>query len=223
VESNLTLGQVYSKIVSSSAFQTLAAGRTWVTLDWGIAQMGPAPPPIVVVGHFLFISGGIPDPYGFAQMEYYVASGEVAGGFVPDQTTLCPGTGFDYGARLSSGTFAFGQPVAINFTLTNLSTANMTITASTSCLGNFTVLQGFFGPVVYDSANHPVCTGPPLKVVLNPGQSYAQTVEWNQTDDNGAQVPPGNYMIFATEVGYLGQIFPVPVEQGLTIGNQTAG
>jgi hypothetical protein len=187
VESNLTLSQVYSRIVNSSAFQTLAAGRTWVTIDWGIAQMGPAPPATVVVGQFLFISGGIPDPYGFAQMEYYVASGEVAGGFVPDQTTLCPGTGFDYGIRLSSGTSAFGQPVAINFTLTNLSKANMTITSSTSCLGNFTVLQGFFGPVVYDSANHSVCTGPPLKVVLSPGQSYAQTVEWNQKDDDGAK------------------------------------
>jgi hypothetical protein len=113
--------------------------------------------------------------------------------------------------------------VEINFTLTNLSTANMTITASTSCLGNFTVLQGFYGPVVYDSAKHPVCAGPPVKVALSPGQSYAQTVEWNQKDDNGAQVPPGNYFIFATEVGYLGQIFPVPVIEGLTIGNQTAG
>ena len=222
---NLTLSQVYSRIVNSSAFQTLAAGRSWVTLDWGTGSItGSQGGGTFVDAHFLFISEGIPDPYGFAQMEYYVASGEVAGGLVPDQTTLCAGkTGFDYGVRLSSGTSALGQPVAINFTLRNLSTANMTITASTSCLGNFTVLQGYFGPVVYDSAKHPVCAGPPLKVVLSPGQSYAQTVEWNQKDDNGAQVPPGNYMIFATEVGYLGQIFPVPVVEGLTIGNQTAG
>lgn len=218
---NLTLSQVYSKIVASPTFQTLAAGRSWVTLEWGSFQLTNGTGSYsVVVAHFLFLTGGIPEPYGFAQMEYFVGSGEVAGGIVPDQTTLCPsGPSFGYGARLLAGTSALGQPVEIKFTLTNLSTANMTITSSTSCLGNFTVLQGFFGPVVYDSAKHPVCRGSPLKVVLSPGKSYAQTVEWNQTDDNGAQVPPGEYQIAAVEVGYLGQIFPVPVIEGLTISN----
>lgn len=218
---NLTLTQVYSKIVNSSVFQTLAAGRSWVTLDWGTGSESGGR---FVDGHFLFLTGGVPEPYGFAQMEYFVGSGKVAGGLVADQTTLCPrGPYFDYGARLVASTWAFGQPVKIRFTITNPSTTNMTITSSTSCLGNFTVLQGFFGPVVYDSAKHPVCTGPPLKLVLSPGQSYAQTVEWDQTDDSGAQVPPGVYQVAAVEVGYLGQVFPVPVIEGLTISNQTAG
>lgn len=221
---NLNLTQVYSTIVSSSAFQKLAAGRSWVTLDWSIAQMGPAPPPTVVVGQFLFVSGGVPVPYGFVQMEYYVASGAVAGGFIQDQSTCVQGSpGFSYGIRLSPGTYAPGQPVGINFTFTNLTNTTMTITGRNSCLGNFTVLQGFYGPVVYDSAEHPLCTGPPLKVVLSAGKTTSQTVEWNQTDNAGAQVPPGDYFVFGTETGYLGQIFPVPVIEGLTIDKQTAG
>jgi hypothetical protein len=83
IESNLTLSQVYSKIVNSSVFQTLADGRTWVTLDWGTgSETGSGSGGTFVNGDFLFISGGIPDPDGFAQMEYFVGSGEVAGGLV---------------------------------------------------------------------------------------------------------------------------------------------
>jgi hypothetical protein len=229
----LNLSQVYSRIVSSSAFQRLAAGSSWVTLDWEMGQEGPAPLQTFVSADFLFISGGIPDPDGYAQMTYFVGSGNVTGFAGPPQASCTQGIGFRYGARLSAITYAAGQPIGINFTFTNLTNASMTITASTSCLGNFTVLQGgplgtsgspTYGAVVYDSAKHTGCTGPPLKVVLSPMQSYAQTVEWNQNDDNGAQVPPGDYWITGMEAGYLGQIFPVSVIEGpLMIGNQTQG
>lgn len=228
---NLNLSQVYSKIVSSSVFQGLAAGMTWVTLDWGIGQEFPGG--AFVDAHFLFISGGIPDPDGYAQVSYFVGSGKVTGYAGPSQSSCVGSIGFNYGARISAVAYAVGQPVGINFTFRNLTNASMTITASTSCLGNFTVLQGgplgtsgspTYGAVVYDSAKHPGCTGPPLKVVLSPMQSYVQTVEWNQADDNGAQVPPGDYWITGMEAGYLGQIFPVSVIEGpLMIGNQTQG
>jgi hypothetical protein len=233
---NLTLSQVYSRIVSSSAFQGLAAGRSWVTLDWGSRQEGPLPSGFMqtfVSADFLFVSGGIPDPDGYAQMSYLVGSGNVTGFAGPAQSTCTGGVSFYYGARLSTITYAVGQPVGINFTFTNLTDASMTITASTSCLANFTILHGGplgtsglppYGAEVYDSAEHPGCAGPPLKVVLNPSQTYAQTVEWYQTDDNGAQVPPGYYWITGMEAGYLGQAFPVSVIEGpLMIGNQTQG
>lgn len=230
---NINLSQAYSKIVSSPAFQALAAGSSWVTLDWSTGQQGPlGAMQTFLAAQFLFISGGIPDPDGYAQMTYFVASGQVTGFAGWPQVSCVQDIGFRYGARLSTVTPAVGQPVGINFTFTNLTNASMTITASTPCLANFTVLQGGFGTggsptygaAVYDSAKHPDCTGPPLKVVLNPGQSYAQTVEWNQTDDGGAQVPPGDYWITGMEAGYLGQIFPVSVLEGpLTIGSQTQG
>jgi hypothetical protein len=231
---DLNLSQVYSRIVSSSAFQGLAAGRSWVTLDWGTGQEGPeGAMQTFVDAHFLFVSGGIPDADGYAQMTYFVASGNVTGFAGAPQASCTGGVGFRYGARVSAVAYATGQPVGINFTFTNLTDASMTITASTSCLGNFTVFQGgplgtsgppTYGAVVYDSAEHPGCTGPPLKVVLSPMQTYAQTVEWKQTDDNGAQVPPGDYWITGMEAGYLGQIFPVSVIEGpLMIGNQTQG
>jgi len=233
---NLNLSQVYSKIVSSSAFQSLAAGRSWVTLDWGLGQEGPGGAmQTFVSADFLFVSGGIPDPDGYAQMTYFVASGNVTGFVGVPQVSCTQGIGFRYGAMLSISTVTYtvGQPIGINFTFTNLTDASMTITARTSCLANFTVLQagapgtrGFptYGAVVYDSAKHPDCTGPPLKVVLSPSQTYAQTVEWNQTDDNGAQVPPADYWITGMEAGYLGQVFPVSLLEGpLMIGNQTQG
>lgn len=230
---NFNLSQVYSKIVGSSAFQRLAAGRAWVTLDWGSGQEGPiAAMQTFVVAHFLFVSGGIPDPDGYAQVQYFVESGNVTGFAGAPQDSCTQGIGFRYGARLSTITYAVGQPVGINFTFTNLTNANMTITANTPCLANFTVLQGglgtggspTYGAVVYDSATHAGCTGPPLKVVLSPGQSYGQAVEWDQKDDNGAQVPAGDYWITGMEAGYLGQIFPVSVVEGpLIIGNQTQG
>lgn len=233
---NLTLSQVYSRIVNSSTFQRLAAGRSWVTLDWGTgAETGSQSGGTFVDAHFLFMTGGIPDPDGYAQMQYFVASGNVTGFAGAPQASCVGGAGsIRYGAQLSTITYAVGRPVEINFTFTNRTNANMTITANTSCLANFTILQGgplgstsgfpTYGPEVYDSAKHPGCTGPPLKVVLNPGQSCSQIVEWNQTDDKGAQVPPGDYWITGMEAGYLGQTFPVSVIEGpLMIGNQTQG
>ena len=181
---NINLSQVYSKIVGSSAFQTLAAGRTWVTLDWGIGQQGSIDAlQTFVAGDFLFVSGGVPDADGYAQIDYFVEGGNVtvvsAGPFL---STCVQDIAFRNGANLlGNGTYAVGQPVGINFTFRNLTNASMTITASTPCLANFTVIQGGItngpnspqwpsGPVVYDSAKHAGCTGPPLKVVLNPGQ-----------------------------------------------------
>ena len=212
---NINLSQVYSKIVDSSAFQTLAAGRTWVTLDWGIGQQGNIDDvQTVVAGDFLFISGGVPDADGYAQIDYFVDGGNVTVASAgPFMSTCVQDTAFRNGANLlGNGTYAVGQPVGINFTFRNLTNASMTIAASTPCLANFTVIQGGItngqngpqwpsGPVVYDSAEHAGCTGPPLKVVLNPSQTYAQTVEWDQTYDNGTQVPPGEYQIIGIEAG----------------------
>ena len=239
VAANLTLGQVYSKIVSSSAFQALAAGRDWVTLDWGTGQQGlPGAMQTFVTADFLFVSGGVPDPDGYAQMTYFVGSGNVTGSVGWPQDSCVGRAGFRYGARLSAPTvtYAVGQPLGINFTFTNLTSASMTITARTSCLGNFTVIQGgieaqsngqrapTYGPAVYHSAKHPGCAGPPLKVVLGPRQSYSQTLHWDQTNDNGSQVAPGDYWITGMETGYLGQTFPVSVVEGpIIVGNQTQG
>jgi hypothetical protein len=226
---NLTLTQVYSGIVNSSAFQKLAAGRSWVTLDWGSGSEGPiGAMQTVLVADFLFISGGIPDPDGYAQMTYFFGSANVTGFVGWPQVSCTQGGGlFKYGVSyMPTVNFTVGQPIAINFTFTNGSGANMTIAARTSCLANFTIIQGGFersanggmnpvyGAAVYDSAKHPGCAGPPLDVVLSPGKTYAQTFEWDQTYDNGTQVPPGDYWITGMEAGYSGQTFPVAVVEG---------
>ena len=58
---NLNLSQVYSRIVSSSAFQRLAAGSSWVTLDWGMGQRAALGVlcRLLCAADFLFISQGV--------------------------------------------------------------------------------------------------------------------------------------------------------------------
>ena len=225
----VNLSQIYPKIVNSSVFQTLGAGRTWITTQWGIFQGTYGD---VVQGQFMFIAGGMPDPEAYASINYDVGSGNITA--ITGLLVSCTQGGV-YGnyAHLVGGnqdTYAVGQRVGINFTVGDSYLANMTITASTSCLGNFIVVQGgpgtngfpTNGPVVYNSTKHPGCSGPPLKEVLNPGQTYSQTAEWNQTDDAGVQVQAGEYQIIALEAGYLGQLFPVDLGY-VIIGNQTTG
>jgi hypothetical protein len=210
---NSTLSQIYSKIVDSSAFRAFANGSSWVTVYWSSFQESNRTGFYdVVAGDFVFVSGGSPD--GSAQFDYFLEGGQVTFGYGPLQSTCVNTINASYSASLigsngsalpgwTGGSFPIGQPVKLNFTVEDETIANMTVTSHTSCLGNFMI---FFGSgrnatTIYDSTRHPGCSGAPLSVVLNPDEKYTQTVEWNQTDDAGAQVPPGNYWMTASMVG----------------------
>jgi len=225
---NFNMTQVYYQIVNSSVFNTLAAGRTWVTMQWAGFQLSNRTGSYTVVAaDFIFVSGG--GPVGFAQMDYFVGSGEVTVGYNGPLMSECPlatATTYSYKTNLVGAithaplNYSAGQPVEINFTVYDGTVANFSVTANTACLGNFTVLQGFGtnGTAVYDSAKHPGCSEPPLDIVLNPNESYMQTVEWDQTNDSGVQVPPGDYQIMATMAG---QPWPMFVGE-VIIGNASA-
>jgi len=205
---NVTLGQVYAAIVNSASFENVSMGLGWVTTYWGTQQdSGPGYSYSYVIGQFLFVSAGHPE--GFIQADYNLETKAVS-----VQTTgfgsSCVGgpIASSSGAQLdqpSPAYYAIGQPVKMTFYVVDDAVANMSVRSSTSCLGNFTILQGTgatgtTGPEVYDSTTHPGCSGAPLNLVLNRGESYNQTMTWNQTDDSGAQVPPGTYEVMETDV-----------------------
>jgi hypothetical protein len=191
---NFSLTQVYSKIVNSASFKNVSSGRSWVTTSWTI-QMGSAPPS--VVGQFVLLSANHPD--GYVQANYDLQTGGVTVIYQTGLISSCPAEiSSSSGATLtepSPAYYAVGAPVGITFYVVDDTVSNMSVWSPSSCLGNFTILQGIGmgGPIVYDSTKHPECGGTPLNVTLNPGQSYNQTRVWNQTNDAGAQVPPGAY------------------------------
>jgi hypothetical protein len=85
----VNLTEVYSDIVNSSVFQALAAGKTWVTVQWDYTLEGNiADLQSVVSGDFVFLSGGSPN--GSAQIDYYLQGGQVKFGYGPLQST-CAG------------------------------------------------------------------------------------------------------------------------------------
>jgi hypothetical protein len=203
---NFSLRQVYSTIVNSPSFENISSDLGWVTRFWGLQQeSGPTWTYEYVVGEFVLLSGNKPD--GFVQANYNLQTGEVTIDYESGLISSCP-------AKVSSSLNFFldkpspayyvtGEPVKITYSAVDDVVANMLVSSATSCLGNFTILQGFgtTGPVVYDSTEHEGCSGAPLSVTLGQGQSYNQTRVWNQTDDAGNQVPPGAYEVMGTFAG----------------------
>ena len=202
---NFSLSQVYSKIVNSASFKNVSGGLGWVTTYWSVGGSGPSGSSENVVGEFVLLNGSLPD--GYVQANYNLETGAVTVDYQTGLVSSCPALiSSSSGAKLDAGNpayYAVGEPVRITFFVVDDRETNMSVASATSCLGNFTILQGMgtSGPVVYDSSKHPGCGGSPLSVTLNPGQSHNQTVTWNQTNDSGVQVPPGVYEAMETDVG----------------------
>jgi hypothetical protein len=100
---NINLSETYSRIVNSSAFQALAAGRTWVTIAWAIVQAtGPGPDAgNSVAGTFVFVSGGHPD--GSAEVDYILETGNVVVTYTGPLVSSCPPTVNESSSAASSG------------------------------------------------------------------------------------------------------------------------
>ena len=212
---NFSLSQVYSDIVSSASFENVSIGLGWVTTDWGIQQdSGPGGSYEYAVGQFVLLNASEPD--GFVQANYNLETGAVAIDYQRGLMSSCPAMiSSSSGATLtepSPAYYAVGAPVSITFYVVDDSVTDMPVSSSSSCLGSFTILQGIgtSGPAVYNSTEHGGCSGPPVNVQLNPGQSYNQTVTWNQTDDAGSQVPSGAYEVMGSVAGG-GQNFSSPI------------
>jgi len=220
---NFSLSQLYLKIVTSAGFQNLSKGQGWVTISWGSYEAGgPDGYYQYVEGQFLLVSGG--QPGGVIQASYNISTGEISYFYEPGLTSSCPAIGVSSeGASLAKGSpsyYQVGEPIEIDYSVSDYREANMNVTSTNSCLGGFVILEGFgtTGPLVYNSSMHSGCEGEPLNLTLQPGQSYNQTRFWNQTTDSGAQVQPGEYEVMGVIGGsaqpagvvYIGeQVVPV--------------
>lgn len=221
---NISLDQLYSRIINSSSFQNIASSRGWVTTFWGTQESGgPGYFNTYVVTQFILTSDGKPD--GYLTTYYDVSNGTVTSNYQTSLMSSCPsGESESSSSEVSLGKsspafFAIGEPVNITFSEIDYLISNMTVSSESSCIGAFEVLLGgTSGPLVYNSTEHPFCTSIPLYLVLHPGQSYNQSFVWNQAYDNGTHVPYGEYEIMETTsqhsyypvgVVYLG--IPVPI------------
>lgn len=197
---NFSLSDIYSTILSSASFRAASTGHGWVTIYWGTQQItGPNESTTYVVAQFVLLNGN--QSAGRIQVEYDLASHAVTVEGAPGFSSCPPGppasaTSMD----LSNGKpsyYAAGEPIKIIFSIINYRIPSIKVVSRDSCIGNFTILQGFgtTGPVVYNSTLHGGCTGAPINIALGPGQSYNQTLQWNQIYDNGMPVPPGTYEV----------------------------
>ncbi len=223
-----SLDQVYSSIVASPSFKQAAAGRGWVTAQWDLFQVsGPNGTSHEVEGLFVLTSAG--GPAGFVRAYYDLETGAVTADYESGLFSSCPARAeSSYGGSLDRPSPAYyptGMPITITFSVTDYTVANLSVSSSTSCISGLVVRAGDTeGAVIYNSTRHPGCSGPPLHLVLNPGQNYTQTLSWDQTDDLGNQVPYGAYeimgnspqnssMSFNDPIGRVYFGTPVPISQ----------
>ncbi len=99
-----------------------------------------------------------------------------------------------------------GQTVGITVTVTNLSTAAVTLHFPTSCEAFFRV-ETPSGSILYDLKAHVDCFFAFTELTLQPGQSELYSFAWSPLDDAGHPVPvPGDYVVR----GYLDATESVP-------------
>jgi hypothetical protein len=73
---NLSLNQLYSKIVSSPSFKMTSFGRGWVTTAWGLVESsGPNFSYEYVTAQFVLVFLG--HPTGYVQANYNLQTGTV--------------------------------------------------------------------------------------------------------------------------------------------------
>jgi hypothetical protein len=99
-----------------------------------------------------------------------------------------PGPGertYTFSLRLDRNSINPGEPAAVNITIKNLVNRPLTIRPFPP------------GVRVVDSCRSVVRTIPfgPGDHVIPPGETFAYTLEWDMTDDQGASLPPGRYRV----------------------------
>lgn len=103
----------------------------------------------------------------------------------PDQFHMTMSTGQDV--------FFPANRVMIPITL-GYNGSDITSITTPSCAFTLTVFSNA-GDEVYNSRKHDICALSDNRVILPPTGSIRMVFFWNKTDDNGNQVPPGNYTV----------------------------
>lgn len=86
---NLTLEQLYSRIMNSQSFQSDTSGKGWVTTYWGSQLIsGPDYSNSYIVTTFVLLSHGRPD--GYLTTYYKIATASVTTNYQSSQIANCP-------------------------------------------------------------------------------------------------------------------------------------
>lgn len=100
-------------------------------------------------------------------------------------------------------TFEAGTPIVLKLTVYNRSDAVQTLSFGDSQQYNFAAVNAGTGSIVwYWSWNHFFLTMV-TNLVFQPHETQSFTVNWDQTDNSGVQLPIGQYEIFGGMTGHL--------------------
>jgi len=86
-----------------------------------------------------------------------------------------------------------GEQVEFSIVATNWSSQPITLDIASICGASFTV-ESRSGTVLYDDLPHLTC-GPSQPVTLQPGEYLFRSRLWNQVDEAGHRLPPGEYVL----------------------------
>ena len=86
---NLTLEQLYSRIMNSQSFQSDTSGKGWVTTYWGSQLISvPGYSDSYIATTFILLSHGMPD--GYLTTYYNIATASVTTNYQSSQIANCP-------------------------------------------------------------------------------------------------------------------------------------
>jgi hypothetical protein len=103
------------------------------------------------------------------------------------------------GSLGSASTFSTGTPITLQMQVTNISDQDQTLTEEFNCGGlPFTVVDVSGKSVYINPDPRLACPTMLSPYHFAPGQTQTLSAVWNQTTNNGAQVPAGRYSVTAT-------------------------
>lgn len=93
--------------------------------------------------------------------------------------------------ELSTEMLQAGQPLGMTLLVTNRSDRSVEITFPTACQENFLVRQGTLTVWELDAGR--LCAQVVTELTLGPGETVTFQTTWDQVDNDGDRVPPGEY------------------------------
>jgi hypothetical protein len=123
---------------------------------------------------------------------------------VPAQLGIVPGG--DMGAfvvhvETDSDNYSLGKPVAVRISGTNRGSTPLIIGWPNSCVYDFSVID-LAGNEVYRLSKNAVCAQVVTEVRIQSGETRGYDGIWNQVDNAGMSVRPGEYHLVAWLVGH---------------------
>jgi hypothetical protein len=118
------------------------------------------------------------------------------------------------GIKTDKTAYSLGAPVVLSFTVENNTTDDMVIRFSSGKQYDFWVVKD--GNEVWRWSKGKVFTQALVSITLKPGERKVYEATWNQRGNDGKQIPPGSYDLYA-QLATMGPK-PTPVTTQANIG-----